>query len=488
MTIQTAPLRTLAVKSAAWYGASRVWGQLVSWGVTVLLARVLVPEDYGLFAMALSVLTVLELLQEFGLGVAIIQKRDLTRRQINGVFWVVTSTSLLLTVATFLAAEPISRLYGDGRLTWVLRLLCLTFLVNSIGMVPYNLLTKALNLQRRAMAEAMGAAASALAALTFAYLGYGVWALVLGHLTRAVVLNGALLVFAGWMPGLEIARDGMREVFAFGLRIAGMHLVGNISPAVATFIVGRLLGGTALGLYGMAQSLAEGPHRVSTGMINQVSFPVFSKLQDNPEELGNYFLRISKYLGVITIPAQVGLVLIAPDLIPLILSAKWEGVVAPFQIICVESAVVMITLTAGPLLTALGRARFLLRRSFLSLATMAAATLVGVPFGLVGVATARLIAMVPLRLSLIIPCLWALRMPVGTFLRAFVSPLASAGLMAVVVVVLQHVLAESDRLERVVVSSVAGAVTYVAALALLDRPLLHEAQTIVRDLFSRVRT
>ncbi len=487
MTTETAPLRTLAVKSAAWYGASRVWGQLVSWGVTVLLARLLVPADYGLFAMALSVLMVLELLQEFGLGVAIIQKRDLTRQQVNGVFWVVTSMSLLLTAATFVAAGPISVLYGEGRLTWALRLLSLTFLLNSVGMVPYNLLTKALNLQRRAMAEAMGATASALGALAFAYLGFGVWALVLGHLARAIVLNGALLAFAGWIPGLDVARDGMREVFAFGLRIAGMHLVGNISPAVATFIVGRLLGGTALGLYSMAQSLAEGPHRVSTGMINQVSFPVFSKLQDDRDELGNYFLRISKYLAVITIPAQAGLVLIAPDLVPLLLSSRWEAAVVPFQIICLESAVIMVTLPASPLLTALGRAGFLLRRSFLSLGCMSLATLIGVPFGLEGVAIARLLGTVPLRISMIVPSLWALRMPFGTYLRAFVSPLISAGLMAVVVVVLQHFLAETGRLERVALSSAAGAVTYVAALALLDRALLREGHTIVRDLFSRSR-
>jgi O-antigen/teichoic acid export membrane protein len=393
-----------------------------------------------------------------------------------------------LTAATFVAAGPISVLYGEGRLTWALRLLCLTFLLNSIGMVPYNLLTKALNLQRRAISEAMGTAASALVALALAYQGFGVWALVLGHLARAVVLNGALLVFAGWIPGFDTARDGMRGVIAFGLRIAGMHLIGNISPAVATFVVGRLLGGTALGFYAMAQSLAEGPHRVSTGIINQVSFPVFSKLQDDREELGNYFLRISKYLAVMTIPAQVGLMLIAPDLVPLLLSSQWEATVAPFQIICMESAAVMVTLAASPLLTALGRARFMLHISILSLSIMTVATLIGTQFGLVGVATARLLAVVPLRLSVLIPCLWALGMPFGTYLRAFRAPLISTGLMAVVVVVLQHVVSETGRLERVVLASAAGAVTYVAVLVLLDRPLLLEGHTILRDLFSRSRT
>jgi O-antigen/teichoic acid export membrane protein len=487
MATETSPLRTLAVKSTAWYGASRVWGQLVSWGVTVLLARLLVPGDYGLFAMALSVLMVLELLQEFGLGVAIIQKRDLTRQQVNGVFWVVTATSLVLTAATFLAAGPISAFYAEPRLTWALRILCLTFLLNSVGMIPYNLLTKALNLQRRAIAEGMGTAAAALIALGLAYMGFGVWSLVLGHLGRAIVLNTALLIFAGWLPGLEVARDGMRDVITFGLRIAGMHIVGNISPAVATFIVGRLMGGTALGLYGMAQSLAEGPHRVSTGIINQVSFPVFSKLQDDREELANYFLKISKYLGLITLPAQVGLVLVAPDVVPLLLSSKWEAVVVPFQIICLESAVVMMTLTASPLLTALGRASFMLRRSFLSLASMSAATFIGVPFGLAGVALARLAVMVPLRLTLLVPCLWALEVPFRVYLRTLASPFFSTAVMAAAVVGVRHVMADSGLWERAVASAVVGAVSYVGALLVLDRNLVHEVHIMAHDLLSRTK-
>ena len=142
-------LRTRAVKSAAWYGATRLWGQLISWAVTVLLARLLAPEDYGLYAIALSVLAMVELLQEFGLGTALIQRQDLTRAQVSAVFWVVASTSLLLTGLTMVAAGAISRIYGEPGLAWPLRLLCLTFLLNSLGTVPYSLLTKNINLRRR---------------------------------------------------------------------------------------------------------------------------------------------------------------------------------------------------------------------------------------------------------------------------------------------------------------------------------------------------
>jgi O-antigen/teichoic acid export membrane protein len=235
----------------------------------------------------------------------------------------------------------------------------------------------------------------------------------------------------------------------------------------------------------MAQSLADGPHRVSTGILNQVSFPVFSKLQDDRDELANYFLKISKYLALITLPAQVGLVLVAPDVVPLLLSSKWDGVVIPFQIICLESAVVMMTLTATPLLTALGRASFMLRRSFLSLASMSAATFIGVPFGLAGVALARLIVMVPLRLTLLVPCLWALEVPFRVYLRTLASPFFSTVVMALAVVGVRHVMADSGLWERAVASAVVGAVSYVGALLVLDRNLVREVQSMARDLLSR---
>lgn len=485
-TESSGQLRALAVKSAAWYGGTRLWGQLLSWIITIVLARLLVPADYGLFAMAYTMLTVLELLQEFGLGTAIVQRKDLTTRQLNGIFWTVVGASLLLTTLTFVGADAISGFYGEPKLPWVLRVLCLTFLVNSMGIVPYNLLSKALDLRHRSIAEVLGTATKTLITLALAYEGLGVWALVFGHLARSVVLNGALLMFAGWVPGLELAREGMGGVLTFGLRIAGMHLVGNSSPAITTLIIGRVLGGAAVGLYTMALSLSEAPHRITTAILNEVSFPVFSKLQDEREQLSVYFLKISKYLAVISLPAQVGLAVVAPDLIPLLLSSRWDGVVAPFRIICMESAVIVTTLTASSMLTALGRANFLLGRSFLSVGCMIVATLIGAPFGLAGVATARLILAVPVRLSSLLPCLWALRLPVRRYLGILISPVLSASLMAVVVLTVRRVLLpDAAPLERLVVSAMAGGVTYGAALVLLDRGLVGEVGSIARDLVSR---
>jgi O-antigen/teichoic acid export membrane protein len=274
-------------------------------------------------------------------------------------------------------------------------------------------------------------------------------------------------------------------VLTFGIRIAGMHLVGSASAALTAMILGRVLGGAALGLYAMGLSLAEAPHRISTAVINQISLPVFSRLQQEPEELAHYFLKISKYLALIALPTQIGLVLVASDLVPLLLSPRWEAVTVPFQIMCAESALLIATLAASPMMTALGRAGFLLGRSVLSVTVLAAATLLGSPFGLVGAVTARFVAVVPVRAILLLPCLREIGVPFRTYLRAMSSALVATAAMVAVVLVVRQLLSGAGSVERLAVSATIGALVYSGALLFLDRGLVSEVSTIGRELVSR---
>ncbi len=477
------PIRTLAMRSAAWYGATRLWGQLISWLVTLLLARLLLPRDYGLFAMALSVLSLLELLQEFGLGTALIQRQNLTQEQINSVFWVVAGASLVLTAGTFLAAGAISGVYGEPQLAWPLRILSLTFLLNSLGMVPYSLMTKAINLRQRSLAEACATTASALVALTLASMGWGVAALVLGHLARAVVSCALLTIFSGWLPGLAVSRDGVRGLLSFGLKVAGSHLVGSGSTALGTFVMARMLSSAAVGLYSMAESLTEAPHRLSTAVINQVSLPVFAKLQHDRESLAAHFLKISKFLCVVSLPMQIGLALVAPDLIPLLLSPSWSPMTVPFQILCLQSTMVLSTLTCSPLLTARGRATLLFGLSVASFACLVGGVLVGSLFGLVGIAVARLITTLPLRLVMLLQTLRELEVTFGTFLKTLSAPIGASAVMTAAVLAVRHAwIQPASRIELLTLSIAGGAVTYAVALFLLDRTLVPDLKIMARDL------
>jgi O-antigen/teichoic acid export membrane protein len=485
MIDQTSPLRTLALKSAAWYGASRIWSQAVSWAVTIVLARWLTPQDYGLFAIALGLLVFLELLQEFGIGTVIVQNRDLSAQQLNALFWLLAVVSFGATILVVLTSDFVAPFYAEPRLGRALKLLSLVFLVNSVGTVPYSLLTKAIDLRRRSLAEAVGTATSAVTALLLAYLGYGVWALIVGHLARAVSRNALLWAFAGWLPTLDAAFLTLRAPLAFGLRMATAGVIANLSLPVNTMILARLQGAHSVGLYTMAESVVEAPHRVSTAIVNQVSFPVFSKLQDEPARLSTYFLAISKCLAIVALPVEVGLVLVAPDVVPWVLGEQWVEMIPVLQILGFEALVVVLTLTASPLLTARGRARLFLGRSMLSLLVQVVATLVGALFSVTAVAIARLMASLPLRLSLLLPALRELDLSFATYLRNMLAPILATGVMAAAVATVRHVLMpDALRPEALVLSVTTGALSYTITLLCLDPGLVRDFRAMARDLFS----
>jgi O-antigen/teichoic acid export membrane protein len=235
----------------------------------------------------------------------------------------------------------------------------------------------------------------------------------------------------------------------------------------------------------MAQSLTEAPHRLSTAIINQVSLPVFSKLQHDRSLLTAHFLKISKYLAVVSLPVQGGLILVAPELVPVLLSPKWEAIIVPFQLFCLEGTVILSTLTCSPLLTARGRATLLFNRSFLAFVWLAGSALVGAPFGLVGVATARLITVIPIRLALFVPTLRELQLSPASYLRSLASPLQATAIMTVFVLLVRHTWPlYGGQLGLLLLSVATGAVTYSVALFLLDRSFGSEIRTAAHDLFS----
>ncbi|MGH7279086.1 MAG: lipopolysaccharide biosynthesis protein [Candidatus Rokuibacteriota bacterium] len=483
-------LRTRAIKSTAWYAGIRVCLHAVTWSVGIVLARLLSPADYGLFAMALAAIAFFELFQEFGLGTAIVRHQKLTAGQINAVFWIIFSASVGVTALAFVAAPAAARVFDEPRLVWMIRALGLTFLLNAVGMVPYNLLTRDIDLRRRSLAEAAGTIVSAGVAIAVAWHGHGVWALVAGHVARAFVRNTGMLVACGWFPGSHVSFDGIRKVLRFGMHVAGSGIVATLAGVLNRTVIGRFLGGHDLGMWEMAGSLGRrNPvHKVSTSVINQLSLPVFAKLQSNDDQLRRYFLRISKYLAVLSLPMQVGMALVAHDLVELLLTAKWLPMVPLLQAFCIGGILSVLPLPSAPLLTARGRADAVFRVATVSGVVLSAAVLVGVQWGLVGLITAWLLVSPALRAWLLLLSLREVKLSVGAYLAGIAPAGLAATAMAVVILGLRLLVASSlGLIERLAFDVCIGATVYVATLLLLDRRLGPEMKIIASELLAPSR-
>jgi O-antigen/teichoic acid export membrane protein len=479
-------LRTRVVSGTFWFGANRLWTQAISWASTLILARLLTPAEYGLVAMAVSVVTVMRLLQEYGLGVAIVQRKQLSAEQINSIFWTYVSISAAFTIVAFFVALPAAAFYHEPRLTWVVRILSLTFLANAVGTVPYSLLTKAIDLRRRSFAESAAALSSSAFTLAFAFLGYGFWALVAGQLVSAIVRNMALWYFSGWMPGRHMTFEGMGALFRFGLTVAGTSGINQLNNVVQTAVVGRALGSQALGYYAEALLLGyDNPaQRLTTSVINQVSLPVFSELQDDLPSLQHYFLRISKYLALVVLPVQAGIALVAHDGVRVVLGMKWLAIAPLLQILTLGATLLVLQLPVAPLLTSRAKPFIAFRLSLWTAVAVTGALVGTISFGIVGVMIGVTVVGSARRIWMLAVALRELQLSFTTYLKNIQSSLAATMLMAIVVWGVGVLFGHSLAATRLIAQISAGAAVYGISILISDRSVSSDVRVLAASVLT----
>ena len=388
--IGTHDLKKKAVHGLAWYGASRFLIQVCSWVMTIAVARVLAPRDYGLVGMATVYVGLVDYLNELGFGASIVQRKELSEEDLHTLFWLASGLSLLVYGATWLMAPLVAAFYNQPAVTPVLRLLAVVFLLTNARLVPWNLLTRAVDFKRRSVAEVSGNVAGGVTTLVLAYRGEGAQALVIGTLVREAYITAQVYILTKWRPQCRFVGASLRHTFSFSMNISAARIAWYFSEISDRLIVGKFLGDQALGLYSMALRLTTELGGRAISIVNQVGFPVYSRLQDEPERLRRYVLSSIQLICMVTFPLLAGLSLVGGDAVPLLLKAKWVSMVPALQIMGWVEMIIIIHAMTTPAVVALGRSSQVFKFNLLMLATMPASFLVGARFGLQGVCRAWL--------------------------------------------------------------------------------------------------
>ncbi len=384
-------LKQRAVSGALWYGGSRFAIQGLTWGVTILVARILAPEDYGVLGFALLVTGLADMISELGIGAAIIQRQDLDDEDLNAIFWFSLSVSLLVYLLVWLAAPWLSAFFKQPELVNVLRVLMLTFIINSLRIIPWNLLAKEVAFKPRSVVEVAANIIGAFSTLGMAYKAFGVWALVWGILIRQITLTIGCQILLPWWPKYRFAWCRLRKVLGFGLNVSAGRVVWYAYSNADFLVVGRMLGQQSLGLYTMVWQLAMLPVDRISAIVNQVAYPVYAELQHDPERLTRYFLEIVKMVSLVTVPVLAGVFLVADIAVPLVLTAKWQGIISPLRIMALVGIVSSVGVLIGPAVVAKGRADLALKYNCVCVLVMPASFIIGAQSGLMGVAWAWLL-------------------------------------------------------------------------------------------------
>jgi PST family polysaccharide transporter len=468
----------------AWTGLAK-WGtQLLSWASTFLVARLLTPTDYGIAGMATVYLGLVQLVSEFGLGAALVQRRDISQKDISRL----GGLSVLVGLALFAASAGVSPLiagfFREPEVQLVVVVLASTFLITGLQVVPNSLLARDLLFKRLALIEGIAALTQTVVTFGLALGGARYWALVLGGVTGKTVATVLLLYSRphrlAWPGDLRT----LSSALTFGWRVVLTRLSWYVYSNADFAIIGRLLGTQSLGSYSFGWTIGSIPVDKVTSIVGRVAMPVLSAVQRERAAVARYLLLLSEGLALAILPASLGLSLVARDFVPVVLGAHWNAAIVPLQALAAHATFRCLLAPYGQALLALDETRQSVRVGILQVLVMPAVFYVAaMQWGIDGVAISWLVVHPVITIPpLLLYTLRRVDLPLTRLLTVLWPAISSAALMSAVVLGAQFVLWESPDAARLAVSVACGVLSYGGALLLLHGGRVRQLVSTVRAL------
>lgn len=381
------------VRSAIiWRSGSQILAQLITWGSTLAVIRILDPADYGLFAMTQVILAFLSFLNGYGFASALIQSESLDPFRVRQAFGLLLLLNSLLALIQFAGAPLAAAYFGQPIIADLLRVQAFIYLATPFIALPEVMMGRKLEFRKQALVNLAAALAGAGTALSCALAGFGVWTLVYAPMalffTRAVglTLTARLLVW----PSFDFR--GCGQIIGYGTAILGSTFFWLIQSQADIFIAGRQFEPHALGLYAEALFLTQIFVSKFIPPINEVAFPAYARIQKDPAAVRWNFLKAIRLLMLVVAPLYCGLMVSAGPLVETVFGAKWLGMVPYVQILAPAMIFVSLQILFGPVTSGLGRPVIMMRAALCGALLFPAAFFIGSRFGLIGIAWAWLAA------------------------------------------------------------------------------------------------
>ncbi len=384
------------ISGIRWSGAIQFVGESIRIVVSVILARLLAPEDFGLLAMASVVTGFLVLFQYLGTRGVIIQRKEIPPELVNSLFVLNLALGFIIALVLLLGASYFAILFKTSQVAPVIRILGIAFIITSIGIVPGSLLARNMRFDLIARVRFIEVIVYGGVAIILAYSGWGVWALVAASLISSVVSTVGLWMVSRWRPGWTFNWTEVKTVAGFSLNLTGSSIIEYATRNVDRFIIGRWLGSAPLGYYSIANRFCLLPMDTIAPVLMRVLFPALSRLQDDLARLQKIFLRACGGIAFITLPLMTGLCILAGPFVMAALGAKWKPVIPLIMLLSPIGVLRSVSAPANGILLAMGRSDWLFRVMLITGIAVTAGILCGLKWGILGVASAYAIAMVPL--------------------------------------------------------------------------------------------
>lgn len=473
-------LRDQVRSAVIWRSGSQIVGQFITWASTFLVIRILSPSDYGLYAMTAVVLGMLSLMNGYGLANALIQKREATPQMLRQIFGMLILLNVALALAQVAAAPLVAAYYGQPMVADLLRVQALIYLTNPFMALGYAVLSRRMDFRRQAQVNLASGLLSAVAALAGALGGLGVWTLVLaplvGFASRA--FGTALAAGTFILPSFDFRG-------AWGLaRYGGIVTLGQffwfLQTQIDIAIGGRAFSPHELGIYTTSLFLIQLFVNKFVPPVNEVAFSAYARVQEDGAAVRHGFLKSIRIIMLAGMPFFLGLGASSQAAVAVVLGEKWAETAPVITLLGFAMPFMTLQVILGPTVNALGRPGIYLRLCLIGAALLPAAFLVGVNWGLTGMALAWVVGY-PVLVA--ISTIWALPV-VGVsprdFLRAIAPPMLAALAMFVIVRIVDGALPQMPPLARLAILVASGGAVYGLWLLGFARERLAELADLVR--------
>lgn len=377
-------------------GALTVAAQVAKYGVDivsiVVLARLLSPGDFGLVAMVAAVVGLLGTFKDAGLSMATIQREGVSHEQVSTLFWVNVVASIALALLVAAIAPAVAWFYDEARLIGITVALGSSFIFAGLMAQHVALIRRQMRFRALAWVEVGSHGVGAIAGVTAALAGWGYWALVLRGLTASLVLMLAIWAAVPWRPDRPRFAAGSGSLLRFGGYVSGFRAVNYLGRNLDNVLIGRFLGDATLGIYSKAYQLLMLPIRMVNGPITGVALPALSRLQSNPERLRSYYYKALGLIVTLSMPLVAWVASVADSFVLTLLGEQWVEAVDIFRILTIPAFIGTFNVATGWVFVSLGHVRRQMLSGIVNTLLGAVAIVIGLRWGIVGVAWALVVS------------------------------------------------------------------------------------------------
>jgi len=345
------------VKGITWLTSASVIEKVIQTCTTIVLARILGPADFGLFALAFVAMRGMYLFRSFGFDTALIRQKEQVDEAASTAFCIIPAMGVVIFIVLYFLAPWLAVFFENEALMPIVRIMGMIFVIGSVTRVPAALLEKDMQFRKLAVIDVLTAVMFTSMAIPFAFAGFGVLSLVLAYVLKIFCRMLMILFISKWRPRFYFDKKLATEMFHFGKYRFLESILNYFNRNTDNIMIGKLLGVVSLGYYNIAYNFAHLLGRYFLGKVNKVLFPAFSQIQGDDSDFRRVYLKSVFFLSLLSIPFATGVYFFSDDIIKIIYGSKWLEAIPILKILVLGTAVSVIGSSIGSILLAKGKSK-----------------------------------------------------------------------------------------------------------------------------------